>query len=150
MHRKTDFTENGLPESLKNLSRQDAMVLLVVFAARIGVGEKKAQASTKIHRLLELCRRHPLFEETEKSTLDRINLYVNFMAGEIPSKVIKQAAKTLPQGLRQDTYAWATDLLGPDISASEISNSLEELRRMLDIEHAIAEEHKWIIKHKQM
>ena len=130
-----DTTQNSTTKSYKNLTLQDSLIAIAVYAAQIDPNE----SSKDIKRIEDLARKNALFRENPEALRARINKFVNSMGTGNALNTVKQAANSLTPKYRQTAFKWATQLIFAKKKPPEEQNEiLEDLKIKLLIDSNVA------------
>lgn len=115
----------------KNLTFQDALIAIAVYAAQIDPSEPHSD----IKQIENLAKEYPLFNEDAKALRARINKFVNSMQNENSLDIVKRAAYSLTPGYRETAFKWAAQLIQAKDELSEGQNEIiDELKIKLSID----------------
>jgi hypothetical protein len=132
---KSVDTEVSTPKTHKNLTFQDSLIAVAVYAAQIDPNEPDKD----IKRIEDLAKKNPLFEEKPKELRARINKFVNSMRIGNPLDTIGLAANSLTPRYRETAFKWASELVLAEGELSEEQNEiLDWLRAKLSIDSKVA------------
>lgn len=130
-----DTTQNSTTKPYKNLTLQDSLIAIAVYAAQIDPNE----SSKDIKRIEDLARKNALFREKPEALRARINKFVNFIGTGNPLDTVKQAANSLTPKYRQTAFKWSTQLiLAKKKLPKEQNEILEDLKIILSISSNVA------------
>jgi hypothetical protein len=128
-------TRNSTTKSYKNLTLQDSLIAVAVYAAQIDPNE----SSKDIKRIEDLARKNALFRENPEALRARINKFVNSIGTGDPLDTVKQAANSLTPKYRETAFKWSTQLiLAKKKLPEEQSEILEDLKIILSIDSNVA------------
>jgi hypothetical protein len=137
-------TEVSTPKTHKNLTFQDSLIAVAVYAAQIDPNEPDKD----IKRIEDLAEKNPLFREEPKKLRARINKFINSMCIGNPLDTIGRAANSLTPKYRETAFKWASELVLAEGELSEEQNEiLDWLRAKLSIDSKVAK--RFIAKKKQ-
>ncbi|MEJ2727300.1 MAG: hypothetical protein P8185_02120 [Deltaproteobacteria bacterium] len=106
-----DTARDSTTKSYKNLTLQDSLIAVAVYAAQIDPHDP----SKDIKRIEDLAIKNTLFKEKPEALRARINKFVNSMGTGDPLDTVKRAAKSLTPKYRKTAFKWATQLILADI-----------------------------------
>jgi hypothetical protein len=130
-----DTTQNSTTKSYKNLTIQDSLIAIAVYAAQIDPNESLKD----IKRIEDLAQKNPLFRENPRALRARINKFVNSIGTGNPINTVKQAANSLTPKYRQTAFKWSTQLiLAKKKRPKEQNEILEDLKIILSIDRNVA------------
>jgi hypothetical protein len=130
-----DTTRNSTTKSYKNLTLQDSLIAVAVYAAQMDPYEP----SKDIKRVEDLAKKNPLFKEKPEALRARINKFVQSMGTGNPLDTIKRAAYSLTPKYRETAFKWATQLILAKKKLSEEQNEIfEDLKIILSIDSSVA------------
>lgn len=130
-----DTTQNSTTKPYKNLTLQDSLIAVAVYAAQIDPNE----SSKDIKRIEDLARKNALFRENPEALRARINKFVNSIGTGNPLDTVKRAANSLTPKYRETAFKWATQLILAKKKISEEQNEiLEDLKIKLSIDSRVA------------
>ena len=123
-------------DTLKNLTLQDALILVAVCASEIDEEHRYNDAQ----RIIAMAHAHPLFQEKLKSTAARVYHIWNLMVTKDRKKTVDLAFKPLSPELRETAFAWVTEIIISNTGLTEEKKSiLYEFIEKLSIERKSAE-----------
>lgn len=124
-------TEVSTTKAHKNLTFQDSLIAVAVYAAQIDPDEPDKD----IKRIEDLAKKNPLFRQEPKKLRHRINKFVNIMRKGNPLDTIGLAANSLTPKYRRTAFRWASELILAEKELSEKQNEiLDWLRIKLSID----------------
>lgn len=91
----------------KNLSLQDAIIVIAMYAVQMEMGAKNEE---KAGRIAGLVKKHPLFSDETDDVVARIFRLADWPGMRDLPKAVDQAAKSLTLKLRQAAYELAAEL----------------------------------------
>ena len=95
------------PDWLQNLTIQDAVTIIALFAADIAPQDSEGD----IERIESVLQRQPLFEESSEATRVRIQKFANAFQSADPEGAARRAAKVLSEaGAEQKACAIADEV----------------------------------------
>ena len=123
-------------DPLKNLTLQDALILVAVCASEIDEEYRYNDAQ----RIIAMAHAHPLFQEKRKATAARVYHIWNLMVTKDRKKTVDLAVKPLSPELRETAFAWVTEMIISNTGLTEEKKStLYEFIVKLSIERKSAE-----------
>ena len=130
-----DPTIDSTTKSYENLTLQDSLIVVAVYAAKIDPYEP----SKDIKRVEDLAIKNTLFKEKPEALRARINKFVNSMGTGDPLDTVKRAAKSLTPKYRKTAFKWATQLiLAKKKLSAEQNEILEDLKIILSVDSKVA------------
>jgi tellurite resistance protein len=116
----------------ENLSLQDALTIIAMYAAQL---DPAAKDDEKVRRIAALAKKHPLFSEKSAAIVARIHrLAESVDIADFP-QAVDQAVKSLTLKLRQTAFEWAAGLaVDNGILSNEKQELVEQLRTKLYID----------------
>ncbi|MEJ2163972.1 MAG: hypothetical protein P8X90_00485 [Desulfobacterales bacterium] len=115
----------------ENLSLQDALIIIAMYAIQLDPAAKDNQ---KVRRIADLAKEHPLFSEKSADIVGRIRRVAKSTDMANLSPAVDQAAKSLTLKLRQTAFEWAAELAVDSGSLPEEKQKIvEQLRTKLSI-----------------
>jgi hypothetical protein len=122
-------------KSYKNLTLQDSLIAVAVYAAQIDPYEP----SKDIKGVEDLARKNSLFREKQKALRARIDKFLNSMGTGNALNTVKQAANSLTPKYRQTAFKWAIQLIfAKKMPPEEQNEILEDLKIKLSIDSNVA------------
>ena len=112
-----------------NLSVQDAVTIIVLYAAQLNTKD----CQEEISRIRILLSSDTLFSEKHSETLDRINKFQNSMSKVTPMHAIEKAAEVLTPDLQQKAFMLAAHI-GRVAQKIRTKKILEKLASKLSIQ----------------
>jgi hypothetical protein len=129
-------SKDSTTKSYKNLTLQDSLIAVAVYAAQIDPNEPHKD----IKRIEALANKNTLFTEKPEALRARINKFVNSMGIENPLDTVKRAANSLTPEYREIAFKWAVHLISTKKKLSEQKYQiLEDLKIKLSIDSRVAE-----------
>ena len=108
MEKKDQETRVYDLDGLRNLTVQDAITIIALFAAGIDPQDSEGD----IQRIITVLQRQPLFEESSDATRVRIQKFANAFQSADPQGAARQAAKVLSKaGAEKTAYAIADEVV---------------------------------------
>lgn len=115
----------------ENLSLQDALTIIAMYAAQL---DPAAKDDEKVRRIADLAKEHPLFSEKSADIVARIHRLAKSTDMANLLQTVDQAAKSLTLKLRRTAFEWAAELAVGSGSLSEGKQEIvEQLRTKLFI-----------------
>jgi hypothetical protein len=124
-------------ETFKDLTVQEALAIIAVFAAQMVPDHCKED----VRRIADIAENHPEFVETRENILKRINKFVNPMltAGD-QIKAVEIASDVLTPDLRKTAFELAVEVAFPErVLTDEKKAVLEKLETKLLIDSIFAQ-----------
>jgi hypothetical protein len=119
----------------KNLTFQEALIAIAVYAAQIDPDE----SNHDIKRIVDIAKKNPLFKEEPKELQARIKESVNSMRIGDPLDIVEIAANSLPSEYKRIAFKWASELILDQGQPSEEKKEiLDWIRVKLSIESKAA------------
>jgi hypothetical protein len=129
-------SKDSTTKSYKNLTLQDSLTAIAVYAAQIDPKEPYED----IKRIEALAKKNTLFTEKPEALRSRINKFVNSMSIGNPLDTVKRAANSLTPEYREIAFKWAAHLISAKKKLSEQQYEiLEDLKIKLSIDSRVAE-----------
>jgi hypothetical protein len=124
--------------STKNLTVNDALILLAVCAAKekADINENPVDVA---NRIAALSKKHPIFSDFEDSIDPAINKFMN-MIGTTTDLVnpVKSAAKALKPAHKDIAFSWVTEIIMPDgVLTEERKIILDKYALLLEIDNTL-------------
>jgi hypothetical protein len=127
-----DASEISGTKPWENLSLQDALIIIAMYAIQLDPAAKDGQ---KVRRIAELAKEHPLFSEESGDIVARIHRVAKSTDMADLSHVVDQAVKSLTLKLRQTAFEWAAELAVDKGSLPEEKQEIvDQLRTKLYID----------------
>jgi hypothetical protein len=116
----------------KNLSLQDAIIVIAMYAAQVNMGAKNVK---KARRIAGLAKKLSLFSDETDDVVARIFRLVDSPDMRDLPKAVDQAAKSLTPELRQTAYELAAELaVDNGILTADKQGIMEQIRTKLLID----------------
>ena len=128
-------SKDSTTKSYKNLTLQDSLIAVAVYAAQIDPNEPYKD----IKRIEALANKIALFTEKPDALRARINKFVNSMGIGNSLDTVKRAANSLTPEYREIAFKWAAQLILAKWKLSEQQYEiLEDLKIKLSIDNRVA------------
>jgi len=122
-------------KTYKNLTLQDALIAIAVYAAQIDPDNPK----DNIRQIENLAKKNSLFKGESNEISDRILKFVSLLRNGNPMDIVEIAAMSLTAKYKQMAFEWAVELVCADKELSEEQNEiLDWLRIKLSIDSHVA------------
>ena len=127
-----DISEISGTKPWENLSLQDALIIIAMYATQL---DPAAKDKKKVRRIADLAKEHPLFSEKSADVVARIHRLVESSDMADLDQAVDQAVKSLTLKLRQTAFEWAAELAAGSGSLPEENQEImEQLRTKLFID----------------
>ena len=116
----------------KNLSLQDALIIIAMYAAQVDIGAKDDEMAK---RIAVLAKQHSLFSDETDDVLARISRLADSPGIQDLPHAVDRSTKSLTSKLRRTAFAWSVELaVDNGILPDEKQRRIEQLRTKLLID----------------
>ena len=116
----------------ENLSLQDALIIISMYAAQL---DPAAKDNKKVKRIADLAQKHPLFSDESADVVARIHRLADPAGSGDFLQVVDHAVKSLTLKLRRTAFEWTAELAVVDgVLPKEKQELVEQLRTKLYID----------------
>jgi len=116
----------------KNLSLQDALIIIAMYAAQVDIGAKDGE---KAKRIADLAKQHSLFSDKTDDVVARIFRLADSPGTRDLPQAVDRSIRSLTLKLRRTAFEWAVELaVDNGILPAKKQNLIEQIRTKLLID----------------